>query len=50
MYHEDEAGQPKAGIHGCSVRAKGGVTEPGMEGGHYTEGRQDGYLYMVRLV
>ena len=50
MYHKDEAGKPKSGIHGCSVRAKGGVPEPGMEGGYYTEGGQDGYLSMVRMV
>ena len=50
MYHENETGQPKSGIHGCSVRAKGGVPEPGMEGGHYTESGQDGYLSFMSMV
>ena len=50
MYHKDEAGQPKSGIHRCPVGAKAGVTESRMEGGHYTEGGQDGYLSDVRFV
>ena len=50
MYHKDEAGQAESSIHGCPVGAKVRVTEPGMEGGHYTEGGQDGYLSIVRLV
>ena len=50
MYHKDQAGKPKSGIHGCPVGAKVGVTEPGMEGGHYTEGGQDGNLSFVRMV
>ena len=49
MYHKDEAGQPKSGIHGCPVGAKAGMTESRMEGGHYTEGGQNGYLSILRL-